>query len=433
MKKTEVMFFFDTEDFTCEESQDAAKQLAEICTEEGVCGHFAVVGLVADRLRKTGRTDVIEALNKHEIGSHTWGHTVHPDICEMTDCEDFREAYANVSASEGEGLRLIREAFGRDEILFAVPPGNSKSYAAMYYYADQGIPFYCDTVVCDEQGTDTWCANAMHIAYTEAVEQVAFAGNVRETIDALAGRNRVIIYTHPNMAYFSQFWDAVNFAQYNRHPEGDYEACIRRSEEETRRYFGTLREIIRTLKADERFRITSLREILAEQKRPAPVLPGEMTAIHAALCRAYEPLRERGLRLYDVFMAAAAFLRCGTEYIPGKAYGLLNAPKEIKRAVKLTAEGVREAAQGIKKDTFLPDSFVVDGEKIGTGDMLYAMLEALERKEGEFVLEPHPEMNFLSRYPELEHMALRGTWMHSGDFQDAYLSDRLRLQAYTIR
>ena len=85
MSRTEVMFFFDTEDFVAEKSSDAAKKLAEICTEEGVVGHFAVVGLLAKRLMKDGRTDVIEALNQNEVGTHTYGHTLHPNICEMAE------------------------------------------------------------------------------------------------------------------------------------------------------------------------------------------------------------------------------------------------------------------------------------------------------------------------------------------------------------
>jgi len=433
VKKTEVMFFFDTEDFTCDKSQDAAMKLAEICSEESVRGHFAVVGLVAERLRRTGRTDVIEALKKHEIGSHTWGHTVHPDICEMTDCADFEEAYKNVSEKEGEAVRIIKEVFDLQEILFAVPPGNSKSYAAMYCYSDEGLPFYCDTVVCDAEGKDTFCANAMHIAYDEAVEEIAFGGSVQEMLDRCAGRNRIIIYTHPNMAYFSEFWDGPNFAKYNRHGEGDYVMCTPRTEAESETYFDTFRKIIRAVREDERFRITSLREILSAQKPRPAVSAEDIQEIYEALQADYAPIREKQLCLYDLFIAAAAFLRGEKEYLPGKAYGLLEKPEEIEEAVRLSVKGVREAAKSIPETGFLPCRFEVDGHKLGVGDMLYAMYASLTAEGEEFVLEPHPEMRMLDRYPQLRDMALRGTWLHGDDFMDDYLSDRLRLQAYTIR
>jgi len=129
---TEVLFFFDTEDYVNEASTDAAMRLAQILTQENVTGHFAVVGLLAKRMMETGRQDAIEALNRHEIGSHTYGHSLHPTICELSEGADFGAAYERVAQSEGEGLRLIRKAFHRNEILFAVPPGNSKSYVSLY-------------------------------------------------------------------------------------------------------------------------------------------------------------------------------------------------------------------------------------------------------------------------------------------------------------
>ena len=47
----------------------------------------------------------------------------------------------------------------------AVPPGNSKSYIAMYAYADMGIPFYCDTVVSDGKGGEIAYCNIWQIPY----------------------------------------------------------------------------------------------------------------------------------------------------------------------------------------------------------------------------------------------------------------------------
>ena len=432
MKQTELLFFFDTEDFTCDLSQTAAMRLADICTEEGVTGHFAVVGRVAEYMRATGRTDVIAALKRHEIGSHTWAHTVHPDICELTDCADFDEAYRRVSEQEGHAIDVIKEVFGLGELIFAVPPGNAKSYAAMYYYADAGIPFYCDTVVCDAQGTNTRCVNAMHIEYNQSVEEIAFGGSVEAALNQNAGRDRVIIYTHPNMAYFSEFWDALNFGHANLHDEGDYVMARRRTEEETARYFDTFRRILRAAKADPRYRITSLREILAAQQPVQPVTRRDIPAIAAALQADYAPIWERRLCLYDVFRAAAAFL-CGADaYLPGKAYGLLSAPHELEYPVRLRVDSIRRAAAALPREGFLPNAVQVDGIKLGVGDMLYAMLAALDATEGEITLAPHPPMTFLNRYPQLRDMALRGTWMHTPEFRDDFISERMRLQAYTI-
>ena len=72
------MFFFDTEDFTCDESNDTIRDTAQILTEEGVCAEYNVVGYLARELVRNRRFDVIDALKPHAIGSQTLGHSVHP-------------------------------------------------------------------------------------------------------------------------------------------------------------------------------------------------------------------------------------------------------------------------------------------------------------------------------------------------------------------
>ena len=42
------------------------------------------------------------------------------------------------------------------------------SYAAMSLYAENGIRFYCDTVVNDERGGDWYLLNLRHLPYCYA-------------------------------------------------------------------------------------------------------------------------------------------------------------------------------------------------------------------------------------------------------------------------
>ena len=50
MEKTELIFSFDTEDFTSNTAADAILTEAEILREEGVRGCFCLVGFLADQL-----------------------------------------------------------------------------------------------------------------------------------------------------------------------------------------------------------------------------------------------------------------------------------------------------------------------------------------------------------------------------------------------
>src|SRR5947209_15829970 len=73
-----VILWFDTEDYILPASDDAALHVAQFLTRENVRGTFKVVGEKARTLEKRGRTDVIEALKKHEIGFHSNFHSVQP-------------------------------------------------------------------------------------------------------------------------------------------------------------------------------------------------------------------------------------------------------------------------------------------------------------------------------------------------------------------
>ncbi|MGI6336539.1 MAG: hypothetical protein ACOXZM_05695 [Eubacteriales bacterium] len=433
--KTKLMFFFDTEDFTAPESADAILELATILTQNGIRGHFAVVGLLARQLAAWGRFDVIEALKKHEIGSHTYGHSLHPDICEQTDCKDFDTAYLTAAKSECEGLGMLHAVFDRDRCLFAVPPGDSKSYVAMYLYADLGIPFYCDTVIVDEKCSAINYCNARHIAYTDAVESIAFGQPRRELSDILDGfekKDYVIVYTHPNMAEHLQFWDGVNYMRENKHAWGEWEMCPRRTAEETARYYATFRSLIRTVKSDNRFEITDLRTLEENERPRKDVTPALLPVMREALSRELAPLDTPSLSVADMFLACVSFLRGADRYTPEKVYGFLEPPYAVTEDVTVRAEDVRTAAREIDVTRFLPVRIRAGVHDLGPADFLYAMLDTLTGAQNVTVT-PRVQMNSIAAFPKLERFAVRGTWVHTPALRDDYLSDRLRLQAWTLR
>ena len=66
-----VVLWFDTEDYILPQDDDAAKRLAETLTGLGVRATFKVVGEKARVLESRGRSDVIGALKRHDIGYHS--------------------------------------------------------------------------------------------------------------------------------------------------------------------------------------------------------------------------------------------------------------------------------------------------------------------------------------------------------------------------
>lgn len=441
MGRTKIMFFFDTEDFTSDRSSDAVYLLANLMREEGVTGHFAVVGLLADRLVKSGRTDVLDVLKGHIIGTHTYGHSLHPDICEQSDFEDFAEAYRNVAEYEDEAIGMIERATGVEAPLFACPPGNSKSYVAMYYYAGRGIPFYCDTVAEDLRGSELYYCGQRHIGYMRSLEgmflgsdPLDFDTGVPRLLDEWAeGRDTVIVYTHPNMTVKTEFWDKLNYNKGNLSELGNWIEAPDRTAGETAAFLADIRRFVRAIKADGRFELTNLNELLAAQPERHRVTRADIPAILEKLKCDFAPIEEPSLSISDVFCACVALLRGEDGYTPGVTRGFLETPAGISAPVTVTREDVAAAAEHIDIADFLPPTIPVGSVRLGAADFLFAMLGLLAADASTVEVTPRPQLNEIADLPKLCSFHLKDTWVHLPTLEDSWLSDRLRLQVWTRR
>ena len=435
---TDIIFSFDTEDFTSSRAADGILREALMFHEEGVIGNFCVVGLLAKQLRLWGREDVLEALSHHQIGSHTYGHTLHPMINEYTDIENFDQAEAELIRQESEAVDLIRENLGVDRVWAACPPGNQKSYVAMYGYHKMGIPIYADTFCDTEYGTGAYYCNIFHVNYTFGMERflrTATEEDMKGVLDRLAKRERAVIYTHPNMSIKANFWDSLNYRKENLVPFGEWIEAPDLPEEVSETIFRNMRKLVRMVKEDPRFRIITYSDLAAELAKE-----GERTVRVEDVPYLYECLQERffpvqtpvSLSLSDMILAARDFLQGKQEHVCGDVYGTLSAPCQIKEPLTVTKQEMIDSCTQIQDGAFLPAAIRVGEAEIGPADWLYAALEILLGKDT-VEIQPKPQLPSLDCMPEVRDSAFRGTWQHSDKFEDKYLSDRLRYQSYTMR
>ena len=385
---TELIFSFDTEDFTSNEAANAILREAEILREEGVRGCFCLVGMLAEQLINWKRQDVIDALSHHEIANHTYGHSVHPLLNEYTDVEDAYEAIRRVTETEEKSIAAIKRATERNDIYAAVPPGNQKSYAGMYAFYKMGLPIFADTFSDTVRGDGVFYCNVYNLSYTRALETFLFNeltdGDMTKILDELATKNRVIVYHHPNMAEFPVFWDKLNYYKENLSEYGKWILPEKRPAEDIERFFKNFRRFVKLVKADERFKITGYEEIakkiISEKKRilkssDAPLI--------------LEKLRENfsfikapiALSLSDCMKAARDFLLGKEEHVCGEVFGFLDTPYAVTAPVKVTKDELIKSASQIKDGEFLPTEFTVGDKKIGPADWLFASLEAISGKE----------------------------------------------------
>ena len=107
-------------------------------------------------------------------------------------------------------------------------------------------------------------------------------------------------------------------------------------------------------------------------------------------------------------------------------------PIGIEYPVTVTKKEVFESAKNIDVNAPIPPRVQVGQYFIGPADWLYAAVEALYGVS-EIELHPTSQLPDLSDLPKVKNCSFKGTWRHSDSFEDKYLSDRLRYQAWTMR
>jgi len=433
---TDIIFSFDTEDFTCSRAADGIIEVAEILRSEGIRGCFNIVGLLADQLVAWGRTDVLEALKYHEIDFHSYGHSLHPCINEYTNIEDHDAAYRELYRQESAGVAKVLAATGADRIWEACPPGNNENYIAMYAYTSMGIPIYAGELLDTPGGQGAFYCNALYLRYYTSLEQITLRNQAYDAsfYDQMAARQNVVLYNHPNRMLYRNFWDVVNYNNgVNRHPFGEWEEAERMTEEERENMRNQLRTLVKTLKADGRFRFTTYREV-AEKRcfGVREVKREDMCGLYVRLKQRFCPQRiPTSLCIADIFAAAVSYLQGKALFRAGRVYGFLDTPYAISAPVTVRAEDVRIAAQSVDLSYFLPTSFMVGDTRLGPADFLFAMLAALDGEE-EICLIPREQNIDISCLGNLSTPPVDG-WLFAKDFKAEILKKRTPLQAWTVR
>lgn len=441
--KTKAVFFFDTEDFIQPRSADAIRDIANILASEGVRGHFAMIGYLGKKLVDWRRTDVLDALKNHLVGTQTLYHSLHPNITESTDIEDYARAREIAMDEECRGIGMLQAATGKEKMWCSVLPGNGNTIVALYLYADLGIPFFGGGTGMYEDETrcgDIWYCNQRHLNYAYNMHLESFIPNyikmrdVDAELEKLSKQKVVTFYMHPHMAVCSRHWDWV-FKGGNNYEFGKWPYAPARDAGDTSVFYERLRGFIRRLKADDRFEITDCERLYAEQKPRRAIMIEDVPAIRKSLFASLGPVRAPGeWCIADAFRAAVSFLNGAARHDPGKVYGFLYEPKGVSERCVLSAAALREAAKTIDAEGFLPTAIPVGDVSIGPADFLFAALEVLETGAESVTVEPRDQLGDIARYlPKMATANFRKTWIYTDDYKDEWTSNRLRWQFWTFR
>ena len=442
--KTKVVFFFDTEDFIQPRSADAIRDIANILRDEGVRGQFAMIGYLGKKLVDWRRFDVLDALKHHLIGTQTLYHSIHPNITESTDIEDYAKAREHAMNEECRAIGMLEAATGAEKMWCSVLPGNGNTIVALYLYADLGIPFFGGGTGVYEDVTkcgDIWYCNQRHLNYAYNLPLECFIPNyigmrdVDKELAVLAKQKVATLYMHPHMAVCRRHWDFCMKGG-NNHEFGKWPYAEARDPQDTEISYRRFRELVQRLKSDPRFEVTDCERLYAEQRPRRGICKADGPAIRSALRKSFGPIRTPGeWSIADAYQAAVSFLRGEESFMPGKAYGFLFEPKGVASRTKVRVADLRQAAGRLDLAAFVPPEIPVGGTMIGPADFLFAALEAIETGADEITVEPRDQLGEIATYlPKLAACkSFAGTWLYTPEFKDEWITRRLKWQFWTFR
>ena len=445
---TEVLVSFDTEDYTCAKNADGIAALTKICLEEGIVPHHQVVGELAKKLVEWKREDVIALMKKCVIGTQSRYHTLHPDILELSDGADYAAAYRRVREQEEDSVGILRDVFGVRRIWSSCPPGNSESYVANRVYADLGITFDLGAGFLPGIGDDVWFGGQRRIAYgfnfewfqpqTSAFRRREWPKDRDRLLDEWAKLDRFCLNCHPNKVYSTEFWDALYYWCENTATWGEWIQPKMRDPKEVEDDLAAVRGVLRAVRGDPRFVITTLPEIAAVQKPRTAIRLPDMRDIRREWAEhGVGPVsKPASWCVADVFVAAVRMLGGAKDYLPENACGFLEMPYSTPAQTDVTREEIVAAAARMDVSGFLPAAIDLGGgRRIGPKQFLLAALEFLVTKADVVTVVPGDQLGPFGPLQKLETRTHRNTWLHCPPpvFEDSHASDRLRWQIWTLR
>jgi len=463
-----VVLWFDTEDYILPQDDDAAKRLAELLTSLGVRATFKVVGEKARVLEARGRTDVIAALKRHDIGYHSNTHSQQPTIAVYLQHAGWEDGRAEFLRREAQGARDVRRIFGVTPVAYG-QPGSAWAPQAYPALREMGIGMYLDEadhVGIDDQpfyygGMLNVFKMRSNLARMELKGGVSLAeGKARFTTsyDALRakGGGTISIYYHPNEWVHTEFWDGVNFRKGANPPRNEWQLPGTRPAAETEQAFRDFEQYVRFMKGLPGVRFVTATELMKVYEDKALTRTFNRADI-LTLARSVQ--REITFQRMDGYtLSAADVFRVLTAAMAGLST-VNELPGDLKTVVldgptrTYTPSAGGAPSSSFRRSAFertvfdvmgflqthgrIPDEVWIGAESLSPADYLATLGQALEdrlstgqkpadvvRRSGHFTAD---------RYVAEDSPALWGWVIFPEGFHSPRIMDLARLQAWTLK
>lgn len=461
--KTFVVVTFDTEDYVTPESEridDIPKWLAETMTEEGVTGTFFVIGEKARSLEKRGRRDVIAAMARHDIGSHTNFGSIHPTVTEELEKAGWDDGVRRMAEQEPAGLRELGRIFGVPVTTLARHGG---SYGPQLVAALGRIGAGYQGSPASLPGHDVvWFCNALNFSaqYSSGFDDAYFRDDLFEPVfdklkaelPGVIGKSQVLALFagHPTKIRAEEFWD-LNFYEGKNTPPEAWRVPRLRPQETMAAAQRNFRRMMRWLKGRDDIEITNYRELMKIYSRRKEQVTGDELREFARKTVELEALVPSGdLSPAEAFAglarAIAGYRKNGA--LPERLdvihpLGPLEMPPAEPGVRQVALDDALSLAQAaldrVEAAGSLPTSLEIAGAPVGTGSLMALFCAVfLDLDSGR----PRPdyEVPAFEPYPRTHEARIVGeiegykTWpVHKPDLDMSRIVELTRLQLWTLK
>ena len=239
---------FDVEDFINDPSLEALHHILQLLAHFHQTALFFVTGHMAEKLPRF--PSIVDFLREHDIGYHSTSHSVHPNIFEYTDTEDYQAAYQTslsretahidslTGAIEGRGgIEILREVFPCKKIEAFRAPGFSWSPPHLEAIKHLGMKYDFSTnisrIVVTYRGITFF-------PFPSFIDSVPLKGLLR----FVTKRDVIVLDFHPSFLVNAEWWDTAFCS--NGNPESLSPAAPRTAQQ-IRHLFHNLTQLLRRI------------------------------------------------------------------------------------------------------------------------------------------------------------------------------------------
>lgn len=460
--KAFLVVTFDTEDYITPEAEridDIPKWLAETMTEEGVTGTFFVIGEKARSLEKRGRRDVIAAMARHDIGSHTNLGSIHPTVTERLEESGWDDGVALMGRQEAAGIEDLKRIFGVPVRTLARHGGSYGPQlvralgltGAGYQGSPASLPGHDVVWFCNALNFSAQYAFSDDSYHRDDLFEPVFDKLKKELPGEIRKAEVLALFAgHPTKIRAEEFWD-LNFYDGKNTPPEEWRTPRLRPQETMVTAQKNFRRVMRWLKSRDDIEITTYRALMdvygaqketmtrqelraiasaaLDAKALAPTADFSPADAFSGLARSLAGYRERG----DLPQSLDTLHPLGPLETPPARPGDTDVARDDVFAL------AHAANEHIARTGALPASLDVGGAPIATGS-LSALFSAvfLDLDSGhsraiydvpEF--EPYPRTHEKGIVEEIEGYK---TWpVHRPDLDMSRVVELTRLQLWTLK